>query len=427
MLVWIGLIIVILAFLAIIKRFEVRATLFGAGLLMCILAGSPLSAFDSFTKMLVSGWLVPIIVCAMGFAQVISLTECDKHFSYFALRHVLKFKAILIPGTVVVTWVLAMAMNSPAGLAATIGPIIIPVLIRAGVKPAMAAATLLIATWGGCASISSPHIALITGFSHSDVTDVVIRIFPTAMAVLAVCAIGMTLTAKILKEDKGYQGEGADTDASAMMAEIYNFKINYLKVLMPILPLILLILGSKQVGLIFRFSVPQVMLLCTILTIIVTWTSPFEVAKKFCSGMGSGFGSIVSIIAAAAVFTAGMDKIGLIQVLLEAMKGSEHIAKLAGAWGPFLIAALSGSGDAATMAFNNAITPFAPSIGLDIDLLGMTAYFGGSLGRTVSPVAGVCIILAGAANVNPLELSKRVFVTCVLANVVALLCLQFLL
>lgn len=420
--IWIGVIIVVLAFAAIIRQYEVRATLFTAGLLMCLLAMKPLAGFDAFTKMLVSDWLVPIIVCAMGFAQVIQLTECDKHFSYFALRYVLRFKALLIPATVVVTWLLAMAMSSPAGLAATIGPIIIPVLIRSGVRPAMAASTLLVATWGGVASISSPHIALITGFSHSDVTDVVIRIFPTAIAVLAFCAIGMFVTAKFLREDKGYQNDGmgeADT-----MAEVYTFKVNYLKVLMPILPLVLLILGSKQVDLIYRFSVPQVMLLCMILTIVVTRSSPFEVSKRFCKGMGEGFGSIVSIIAAAAVFTAGMQQIGLINVLLDAMKGSEHIAKLAGSWGPFLIAALSGSGDAATMAFNNAITPHAPSIGLDIDLLGMTAYFGGSFGRTISPVAGVCIILAGVAKVNPLELSKRVFPTCVFANILSLVLLQ---
>ena len=143
--------------------------------------------------------------------------------------------------------------------------------------------------------------------------------------------------------------------------------------------------------------------------------------------MGEGFGSIVSIIAAAAVFTAGMNEIGLISVLLDAMKSSESLAKFAGSWGPFAIAALSGSGDAATMAFNNAITPHAPTIGLDIDLLGMTAYYGGSLGRTISPVAGVCIILAGAAGVNPLELSKRVIPTCVVGNFVALLVLQYIL
>lgn len=422
---WIGTIIVVLAFVAVIKQWEVRITLFGAGLLMCLLSGHPLAAFDAFSKMLVSSWLVPIIACAMGFAQVIQLTECDKHFSFLALKYVLKFKLFLIPGTVVVTWFLAMAMNSPAGLAATVGPIIIPVLIRAGVHPAMAAATLLVATWGGCASVSSPHIALITSFSHSDIADVVIRTLPAAGVVLVVCAMGMLATAVFKKENKGYVVPGED--AEVFLAEVRNFKVNYLKAFMPLLPLVLLILGAKQVGLIYKFSVPQVMMIGMILTMVVSWTSPFECMRRFCKGMGEGFGNIVSIIAAAAVFTAGMKDIGLIDALLEAMKQSIDLAKIAGSWGPFLIAALSGSGDAATLAFNNAVTPSAGVLGMDIDLLGMTAYYGGSLGRTVSPVAGVCIILAGVAKVNPLELSKRVLPTCVVGNIAALIMLQYVL
>ena len=180
---------------------------------------------------------------------------------------------MLIPATVVVTWVLAMAMNSPAGLAATIGPIIIPVLIRAGISPAMAGATLLVATWGGCASVSSPHIALITSFSHSDIADVVIRTLPAAGVVLLICALGMYATALFLKENKGYEIPGES--ATDLMAEVKEFKVNYLKALMPLLPLILLILGAKQVGLIYRFSVPQVMMIGMILTLLVSWTSPF--------------------------------------------------------------------------------------------------------------------------------------------------------
>ena len=143
--------------------------------------------------------------------------------------------------------------------------------------------------------------------------------------------------------------------------------------------------------------------------------------------MGEGFASIVSLIAAAAVFTAGMGELGLINALIDAMKSSTDLAKISASWGPFLIAALSGSGDAATLAFNTSITPHAASFGLDTDLLGMTAYLGGALGRTLSPVAGVCIICAGVAKVDPLQLSKRVAPTVILTNLVAMIILQYVL
>lgn len=122
-----------------------------------------------------------------------------------------------------------------------------------------------------------------------------------------------------------------------------------------------------------------------------------------------------------------MGELGLISALIEAMKHSAHLAKISASWGPFLIAALSGSGDAATLAFNTSITPFAPSLGLDTNLLGMTAYLGAALGRTMSPVAGVCIICAGVAKVDPIQLAKRVAPTVILTNIAAMIVLQYIL
>jgi len=83
---WIGVLIVILTFVGIIKKWEPRTCLFVAGVIMCALAGHPLAAIDTFTKLLVQSFLVPIIACAMGFACIVTLTGCDKHFSFFALR-----------------------------------------------------------------------------------------------------------------------------------------------------------------------------------------------------------------------------------------------------------------------------------------------------------------------------------------------------
>ena len=55
--------------------------------------------------------------------------------------------------------------------------------------------------------------------------------------------------------------------------------------------------------------------------------------------------------ACAAAFTGGMEAIGVTGALIEVMKNSSSIASIAGAFGPFLIAIIGGSGDAATIAF----------------------------------------------------------------------------
>ena len=67
------------------------------------------------------------------------------------------------------------------------------------------------------------------------------------------------------------------------------------------------------------------------------------------------------------------------------------------------MAILVGSGDAATMAFNEAVTTF----GMSVIELGNLAYVSGALGRTMSPIAGVVIVIAGLCRTNPLSLVQR--------------------
>ena len=84
----------------------------------------------------------------------------------------------------------------------------------------------------------------------------------------------------------------------------------------------------------------------------------------------------------------------------------------------FVMAAISGSGNAAALAFNEAITPHAADFGLTIVQLGAVAQIAAGLGRTMSPVAGGVIILAGIAGVNPFEVAKRTALPVLIALIV---------
>ena len=73
---------------------------------------------------------------------------------------------------------------------------------------------------------------------------------------------------------------------------------------------------------------------------------------------------VVGLMAAAACFTAGMQLIGLTNALIDGMKNSQQIAQIGAAFGPFLLAVISGSGNAAALAFNGAVTPHAADFGI---------------------------------------------------------------
>jgi DcuC family C4-dicarboxylate transporter len=83
--------------------------------------------------------------------------------------------------------------------------------------------------------------------------------------------------------------------------------------------------------------------------------------------------------------------------------------------GPFLMGVITGSGDAATMAFNKSITPHAATFGYEQAHLGMAAALAGALGRSASPIAGAAIVCAGLAGVSPVEVAKRTWPSMVVA------------
>jgi DcuC family C4-dicarboxylate transporter len=170
------------------------------------------------------------------------------------------------------------------------------------------------------------------------------------------------------------------------------------------------------------FTVPEAMIIGVFIGFLVSIKSirSEDASKQFFAGMGEAYASVIGIIIGAAVFNEGMKLIGLTGALIDFMKHSESIAKVAATFGPFIVAVLSGSGDAATLAFNGAITPHAKQFGFEILPMGSTAFLSGALGRSMSPVAGAAIVCAGLAGVNPMEITKRNWPAMVLAAIVVM-------
>ena len=416
--IWVGAIIVLLTFAAIIKKFETRLVLFLSGVVMAALSGKPMDAVTAFSAAMVNTGLVPVICTVMGFAFVMKLTKCDAHLVHLLAGILGRFRVILIPGTVVVTFLINIALPSAAGCGAAVGAIMIPTLIGAGVNPIMAACAVLAGTWGSVFNPGSAHVPFIAKLGNTDVMTVIAGHTQAAVIGVVIVAVLLTIIARFLKED----GSG-ETSAGAGIKRDENFQVSFLKAVVPGIPLLLLVLGSKQIKLIPEISVPAAMLIGAALGFAVTLMKVDEISKQFFDGMGSAYGNVIGIIIAAAVFTKGMELIGLTGALITVMKSSEAIARIAATFGPFVIAVLGGSGDAATLAFNGAITPHAAQFGFGILPMGSQAFIAGALGRSMSPVAGVAIVCAGLAQVNPMDMAKRNALPMIVAAIVSMIIL----
>lgn len=417
MMIFTGILLVIITFIAIIKGYETRLVLFISGIAMCFIGDDVGSGVTAFINEFTNAGLVPTICTVLGFSYVMEYTGCSKHMVYCITQILKNFKIVLIPATVLVTFFVNIALPSAAGCAAAVGALLIPALIHTGVHPKMAASAIFLGTWGSVMSpglMFNPQVAQLAG------TDVMTVIGSFSVQVLsgAVLASFLLLAIAIIKkEHTGYVSSDSEKTEEA------TFKPNYLYALIPVLPLIMLITGSKQVEWTPYVSVPTAMLIGTAIGFLIVRPNVKEATKKFFRGTGDGMCDVVGIIAAAACFTAGMKTIGLTDSLISIMKESQQIAQVASAFGPFIIGVISGTGNAAALAFNGAITPHAADFGYSIMELGSMAQIGAGLGRTMSPVAGSAILIAKMANINPFELSKRNAIPTIVATIFIMLTL----
>ena len=399
---WAALVIVALTLVALVKRYETRLVLCVSGLLMCIISLDPMAAYNQFAKSMTTGNLIQSICSAMGFAFLVSYTKCDIHLVQLLTRPMKSLGLFLIPCCTLLTAVINAAIPSAAGCAAAVGATLIPLMIRSGITPAGAGAAVLAGTYGSNFNPGGAHPVMISGMAGIEPMEFIIENAFTYTILSLVGALMITVVEVALRDHKGSGDLGnIQTDTTGGIS-----KVNILYAIAPMVPLVILLLGNTYVPAI-KMGVAQAMLIGVTYTMIVTRINPQNAFKEFFNGAGKGYGNVLGIIISAGVFAAGLREAGVVDALIEALKHANEYARVGGALGTWAMAVLMGSGDAATFAFNEAVTPHAAEFGMTISELGNTVMCAAQLGRTMSPIAGVVIVISGLCQVNPVEIVKR--------------------
>lgn len=417
---WIGFAIILITIYCLMKQYETRLVLFVSGVIMAIISGNLMVAFDAFSKSMKNANLIEPIIAAMGFAMVLQITKCDQHLIYLLAKSLKNLGPALVPGAVLATALVNTSITSAGGCSAAVGAILIPVLIGSGVHPAMAAAAVFAGTYGS--PMLNPgfgQIAIVADVAHSTPIDVISNHYHVVLILGLITAVSLTIVAFIKGEHKGYHSEALDN--------VEDFKINYIMALVPMLPLIILVLGSTDVVPLFKkFAISHAMLIGCFAAFLATRKNPAEISKAFFKGAGDGFATVFGIITMALVFVSGVKSLGIIDWMIQEMINTPAIAKISATVGPFLLGVISGSGEAASIAFNQSVTIHADTLGLNALNLGSLAAISGALGRTMSPIAGCAIICAGFAKVNPLELVKRTALGMIIAVFATMVLLMYI-
>lgn len=416
-----GIAIVIGTIYCLVKRYETRLVLFCSGLLMTLIGGAPMDTMKAFSHAMLETKLFESIIAVMGFAMVMKATECDKHLINLLIKPLRKAGAFLIPGSVLVTFFINISITSSAGCSAAVGSILIPLMMAAGIHPAIAGACIYAGTYGAMFNPGYPQVALIVSVTNSDPVAVVANHFYPLLLCGIIGAVSLWVIAKIRHEDKGYQlPEGT-------VSESGDFKVKLSYAIVPLIPIVILVLGSMRIVPAFKpIAISHAMIIGCFCAFLVTRKNPQQLSKEFWTGAGNAFGHVFGIIICALVFVGGLTTIGLIQQLIQLMVDIPAIAKISSAIGPFILGIMSGSGDAAAVAFNKAVTIHAMDFGIHPESMGSVVAIAGALGRTMSPVAGGMIICATLAGVSPMETAKRNAPGMIIATLVLMVLMLFL-
>ena len=291
-----SIVVVIATVYCLVKRYETRLVLFCSGLVLTLIGGAPMDTMKAFSHAMLETKLFESIIAVMGFAMVMKATECDKHLINLLIKPLRKAGAFLIPGAVLVTFFINISITSSAGCSAAVGSILIPLMMAAGIHPAIAGACIYAGTYGAMFNPGYPQVSLIVSVTDADPVYIVANHFYPLLACGVIGAISLWVIAKLRREDNGYELP------PGTISEDGEFKIKLSHAIVPLIPIAILVSGSMGLVPAFKpIAISHAMIIGCFCAFLVSRKDPQQLSKEFWKGAGDAFGHVFGIIICALV------------------------------------------------------------------------------------------------------------------------------
>ncbi len=360
------------------------------------------------------GTVVPIC-SAMGFAYVLGATGCDQHLVQLLLQPLRRVWLLLIPGGIISGYVINTTIVSQAGTAAVLGPILIPLLRAGGVGSTTAGAILLLGSSAGGelfnpGAVEMSKLAELTGQTGAAVVG--------QSAPLNILAFSAALLAFWLLASKRERRRQAvdlpSQDTNLASTDSTTFRINPLKAIVPILPLLILFadhaLGSGSLlrGLEGPARILAAMLIGSAAAAVSNFKQAGSLVPLSSEGAGYAYTHVISLIVVASTFAEAIRLSGLIELLIHAIAPWPILVMVVATIAPWFLAFVSGTGIAPAVAVMEFFVPEAASMGLEPVQLGTLAALGAHFGGTMSPAAAVMMVASRLPQSSARELIREV-------------------
>ena len=456
-----GIIIVILAVVAvaylIVKKYYATWSLLMVGLVTLTVAGlmgatlvtgkqaTNLFAFDViqvFSNLLskrTAGLGLNIMVMG-GFSVYMSRLGATRALVNVCVKPLSAIKAPYL--IMAVAYLLGQCLNvvltSAVGLALLLMVTMYPLLVAAGANKKAAAATIALTGALGLGPTGGNNL-LIAQLTGKHVMEIFVD-YQLFMAAFMMPTIAIAHFFVMRYFDKKDIAAGRITDDDYKLEELED-KSKDAKdapswyAILPLIPLILLFVFSPLVYKGVKLSVVSAIITSVLIAFIIDFVrtrkpkESFAKTKGFFEGMGKVFTSTVALIVCAEVFAASLTKSGGIAALIEIAKtsGGGCFAVFTVMFVITLICTfLMGSGNASFFSFAPMIPEIAKSFGANLNWFLQPLQICSGPIRSMSPIAGCVIAIAGLSGVSPFEIVRRTAPSCLLGAFVGY-CLSFFL
>ncbi len=446
----VAILAVALVIYMLLKKADVKITLFGVGMVLMIIAilngvevveGSNnviidpiVSVIDAFKGQLGrAGFIILILGGYTAYMNKIGANEVTVSVLTKPLKNI-KSPYVLVPIVFLLGQLLSLVIPSASNLAIILLATLYPVLKASGMSNLTAAGVIATTATVMPTPLGSDNVAIAEALNMSVSEYVFQHHARISIPAILVMAIVHFFWQKYMDKKSGLINEKGIAESNEVK-EIKGgalFKTVY--AILPLLP-ILILLGSFVVNQFtnadLKLSVEVVSVMSFIIALVCelfrrrNGKTVLEETDSFFKGMGNAMGT-VALLVAATTFVNGLKAIGLINSLQTAMttaNASGIVLPLILVGLTALIVLLSGSGTALTFAMIPLYAPLAAAASISPLLLTLTVGLTGNILRAMSPVSAVVNIVAGSTKEEPIDIVKRTAVP-MLAGVVTVLVLS---
>jgi DcuC family C4-dicarboxylate transporter len=364
-------------------------------------------------------YIVPICT-AMGFAYVLRLTECDQNFVRLLTRPLRSAQLFLVPGVVLAGFLVNVPVISQTSTAVCLGAVVVPLMRAARMTDRSIGASILLgASIGGeLLNPGAPELNSVATRLRTGPEEIVPAVQRLVFVHLAVATALFWLVCRRADRKEGLPAAAAEAPPAG--------RINLVRALVPLVPLVLLYLHGRPFELYRvpsdwlvdhpadndqRFPTRLIGAAMLVGVIAAALSNPWRirgVAKAFFDGAGYAFAEVISLIVVASCFGTAVEAIGLADLIGSAIQEAPGLLLPAAGFVPLAFGALSGSGMAATQSLYTFFVTPALQLNVDPKDVGALVAIGAAAGRTMSPVAAVALMSGKLSGTNSFQLARRV-------------------